>query len=35
MDEEAKVLQRVAMMLGWSEWQIKPKEKKKKFKLIK
>ena len=35
MGEDAEVWQRVAMMLGWSEWQIKPKEKKKKFNLIK
>ena len=34
MGEDAEVWQRVAMMLGWSEWQIKPKEKKKKFTLI-
>jgi len=35
MGEDAEVWQRVAMMLGWPEWQIKPKQKKKKFTLIK
>jgi len=35
MGEDAEAWQRVAMMLGWPEWQIKPKQKKKKFTLIK
>ena len=30
MGEDAEVWQRIAMMLGWPEWQIRPKEKKKK-----
>ena len=29
MDEETETWQSVAMLLGWSEWQIKPKEKQK------
>jgi hypothetical protein len=29
MDEDSETWQSVAMLLGWSEWQIKPKEKEK------
>ena len=32
MDEDSETWQSVAMLLGWSEWQIKPKVKKKKKK---
>jgi hypothetical protein len=32
MGEDAETWQRVALMLGWPEWQLKPKEKKKKKK---
>jgi len=32
MDEDSETWQSVAMLLGWSEWQIKPKERKKKKK---
>jgi len=34
MGEDAEVWQRVAMMLGWPEWQIKPKPKKKTYTLL-